>query len=83
MAGSTASMFAAARAAWTATCSPMPPGRSARDGLARIVEEWWFGARHVGSLTLTTSTGSVRLDHDSADAPDRFALPELLHVDES
>ncbi|MFB6779670.1 hypothetical protein ACFCX0_20090 [Streptomyces sp. NPDC056352] len=57
------------------------PGR-ARDRLARIIEEWWFGARHVGTLTLTTPTGSVLLDHDSADAPDPRALAELVHGDE-
>lgn len=57
--------------------------RPARARLARIVEEWWFSARHVGSLTLTTPTGSVRLDQDSADAPGPLALPELLHLDEN
>ncbi|MER6305023.1 hypothetical protein [Streptomyces sp. NPDC001657] len=56
--------------------------RPARDRLVRIVEEWWFGARHVGSLTLTTPAGSVLLDHDSADAPGPLALPELLRADE-
>lgn len=56
--------------------------RPARDRLVRIIEEWWFGAPHIGSLTLTTPTGSVRLDHDSADAPGPRALPELLRVDE-
>ncbi|MFJ4575516.1 hypothetical protein ACIP4W_29700 [Streptomyces sp. NPDC088846] len=54
----------------------------ARDRLMRIIEEWWFGARHAGSLTLTTRTGSVLLDHDSAEAPGLRALPELLGADE-
>ncbi|MEU0929964.1 hypothetical protein [Streptomyces malaysiensis] len=54
----------------------------ARDRLARIVEEWWIGAHHVGTLTLTTPTGSVLLDHDSADAPDPRAFAELVHADE-
>ncbi|MGQ4429444.1 MULTISPECIES: hypothetical protein [unclassified Streptomyces] len=56
--------------------------RPARARLTRIVEEWWSGARHVGSLTLTTPTGTVVLDRDSADAPDLLALPALLHVEE-
>jgi hypothetical protein len=54
----------------------------ARDRLVRIVEEWWFGARHVGTLTLTTPSGSVLLDYDSADTPDPRAFPELLRADE-
>ncbi|MBB4716917.1 hypothetical protein BJ965_006799 [Streptomyces luteogriseus] len=57
------------------------PG-AARDRLMRIVEEWWFGARRVGTLTLTTPSGGVLLDYDSADAPDPRALPELLRADE-
>ncbi|MFI6403956.1 hypothetical protein [Streptomyces sp. NPDC050548] len=56
--------------------------RPARARLTRIVEEWWSGARHVGSLTLTTPTGTVVLDRDSADAPGLLALPALLHVEE-
>ncbi|MFI2264465.1 hypothetical protein [Streptomyces tubercidicus] len=56
--------------------------RLARDRLAQIVEEWWFGAHHVGTLTLTTPTGSVLLDHDSADAPDPRAFPELLRAED-
>lgn len=54
----------------------------ARDRLARIVQEWWFAARHVGTLTLTTPTGSVLLDHASADSSDVRALAELVHADE-
>ncbi|MFB7325163.1 hypothetical protein [Streptomyces sp. NPDC056190] len=54
----------------------------ARDRLVRIVEEWWFGARHVGTLTLTTPSGRVLLDYHSADAPDPRALLELLGADE-
>ncbi|MCX3288322.1 hypothetical protein OR263_16685 [Streptomyces sp. NEAU-H22] len=57
------------------------PG-AARDRLMRIVAQWWFGARRVGTLTLTTPSGTVLLDHDSADAPDPRALPELLRADE-
>ncbi|WP_406446838.1 hypothetical protein OHB14_50040 [Streptomyces sp. NBC_01613] len=56
--------------------------RSARDRLVRIVEEWWFGAGHVGTLTLTTPTGSVLLDQDSDDASGLRTLPELLRADE-
>lgn len=54
----------------------------ARDRLVRIVKEWWFGARHVGTLTLTTPSGRVLLDYHSADAPDPRALLELLGADE-
>lgn len=54
----------------------------ARDRLARIVQEWWLAARHVGTLTLTTPTGSVLLDHASADTSDIRALAELVHTDE-
>ena len=56
--------------------------RRARDRLVRIVEEWWFGDRHIGTLTLTTPTGSVLLDQDSDDASGLRALPELLRADE-
>lgn len=54
----------------------------ARDRLMRIVEEWWFGDRRVGTLTLTTSTGSVVFDHDSADSADPRAIAHLLGVTE-
>ncbi|WP_435643028.1 hypothetical protein ACR9VJ_11870 [Streptomyces sp. H49] len=52
----------------------------ARDRLVRIVEEWWFSDRRVGTLTLTTSTGSVVLDYDSADSADPRAIAHLLGV---
>lgn len=54
----------------------------ARGRLARIVQEWWFAARHVGTLTLTTPTGNVLLDHASVDSSDVRALAELVHTDE-
>ncbi|WP_330316550.1 hypothetical protein [Streptomyces platensis] len=53
-----------------------------RDRLMRIIEEWWFSARRVGSLTLSTRTGSVLLDHDSVTAPGPHALRGLLGADE-
>lgn len=53
-----------------------------RDRLVRIVQGWWAGAPHVGTLTLTTPMGRVLLDHDVADDPYPRALEELVHTDE-